>query len=200
MRIGVVAAVLALELHEAADRQPVERVQGRAGLGVLGAGLGEERLGLIRARLDARRQRGIGSRRTAGVVGGPLATAEHLRAGREADPELEHADLRPACRDEVPDLVDEDERAEQQDEHEDRDQALDESGHAMPSTDARREGRPDLAVERYQVVDAGRLVGALAEAGDRGLEQARDAHEVERAVEEARDRHLVRGDQRGRGA
>ena len=48
--------------------------------------------------------------------------AQDLRAGREADPELEHADLRPARRDEVPDLVDEDERAEQQDEHEDRDQ------------------------------------------------------------------------------
>ena len=35
---------------------------------------------------------------------------------------------------------------------------------------------------------------------DRGLEQARDAREVQRAVEEPGHRHLVRGDQRGRRA
>ena len=50
------------------------------------------------------------------------------------------------------------------------------------------------------VVDVRRLVGAVAEPLDRGLEQARDPGEAERPVEEARDRDVVGGDQRGRRA
>ena len=64
-----------------------------------------------------------------------------------------------------------------------------------------REGGADLGVERDERVDVGRLVAALAEPLDRGLEQARDAREVERPVEEPGDGHLVGGDQgRGRAA
>ena len=65
-----VVAVLALELDEAADRQPVQRV---------------ERLAL---------------------------RAQDLRPRREADPELEDADAGQAGRDEVAELVDQDEAAE----------------------------------------------------------------------------------------
>ena len=64
--------VLALELHEPADRQPVQRV---------------ERLAL---------------------------RAQDLGPRREADPELQHADVREARRDEVAELVDDHEDAEDQ--------------------------------------------------------------------------------------
>ena len=46
----------------------------------------------------------------------------------------------------------------------------------------------------------GRLVGAIAEALDRRLEQARDLGEAERAVEEPGDGDLIGGDERGRRA
>ena len=76
---------------------------------------------------------------------------------------------------------------------------LDELGHAaLHGTGG--EGGADLGVERDEVVDVGRLVAAPAEALDRGLEEARDAREVERAVEEPGDGDLVGGDQRGRRA
>ena len=82
-------AVLALELDEAADGQPVERVEGLA------------------------------------------LVAQDLRAGREADAELEHAHVRQPGRHEVADLVDDHEDAEDRDEQDDRDDRLDETGHAL---------------------------------------------------------------------
>ena len=86
-RVVGLVAVLALELHEPADRQPVERV---------------ERLAL-----------------------GP----QDLRPWREADPELQHPDSGEAGRYEMPELVDEDERAEDEEEQEDRDNALEDLRH-----------------------------------------------------------------------
>ena len=88
-RIVGLVAVLALELDEPADRQPVERV---------------ERLAAVAAAPCAR-------------GGKPIA-------------ELEHPDIRQPGRDEVAELVDEDQHAEDQDEQDDRDERLGEAGHA----------------------------------------------------------------------
>ena len=150
-----VVAVLALELHEAADRQPVERVEGLA------------------------------------------LRAQDLGARREADPELEDADAGEPRGDEVAELVDHHERAEDGEEQDDRDDRLQELGHAEPPIVPARERRPDLGIEGDQRVDVG-LAGSGTEALDGRLEQPRDAEEVERPLEEPRHRDVVGGDQRGR--
>ena len=95
------------------------------------------------------------------VLGVGLAAAEHLGARREADAELEHADLRPARGDEVAELVDQHERAEDEDEQEDRDRGLRDARSCGRAPDgAAREGGADLGVERDERVDVGRLVAA----------------------------------------
>ena len=70
---------------------------------------------------------------------------------------------------------------------------------AAPTGPAANAGA-DLGVELHQLVERRRLVGAIAEALDRGLEQARDLGEAERAVEEPGDGDLIGGDERGRRA
>ena len=158
-RVVGAVAVLALELHEAADRQPVERVDGLA------------------------------------------LVAQDLGPRREADAELQHADVREPGGDEVAELVDDHEGAQDEDEQDDRDDRLHESGHACPSDGAGRERGPDLGVERDELVEvrAG-VAGGPAEPLDGRLEQAGDAREVERPVEEPGDGDVVGGDQRGRRA
>ena len=105
-RVVGVVAVLALELDEAADRQPVERVQRALAAGCRARGRLEERGGLRRAGLDPRRQRGRDHRTSREVLGIGLAAAKDLGPRREADAELEHANVRPAGGDEVAELVD----------------------------------------------------------------------------------------------
>ena len=91
LAVLLTVAVAALgEAHEAAERQPVQRV---------------ERL---------------------------AAAGQDLGPGRKPDPELQDADPRQARHREVPDLVDEDEPAEDQEEQQDRAEALDEGHHAGP--------------------------------------------------------------------
>ena len=82
----------------------------------------------------------------------------------------------------------------------DGDEDAERAAHEAAPTGRGRERRADLGVERDELLDVRRLVGALAEPRDGGREQARDPVEAERAVEEAGDGDVVGGDQRGRGA
>jgi hypothetical protein len=96
-------------------------------------------------------------------------------------------------------FVDDHEHAKDQDEQDDRDEGLNRSGHGRPPTEPVGVDGPDLVLEG----DSSSIPGspgllAAAKALDRGLEQPRDAREIERSGEEAGDGHLVRGDQRGR--
>ena len=61
----------------------------------------------------------------------------------------------------------------------------------------RGRSRPHLGVEGDEGVDVGRLVRAIAEARDRGLEQRRDLVEPQAAVQEPANGDVVGGDQRG---
>ena len=151
-----VVAVLALELDEAADRQPVERV---------------ERLAL---------------------------RAQDLGARREADAELEDADAGEARGDEVTELVDHHEGAQDQEEQDDRDDRLEDAHQAAPPTGPVAYVGADVGVERDQLVDV-RVAAAptpkrsTAASSRRGMPE-----EVERARQESLDRDVVGGDQRGR--
>ena len=151
-------AVLALELHEAADGQPVERVEGLA------------------------------------------LVAQDLGPRREADPELEDADVGQPGRDEVAELVDDHEHAEDDDEQDDRDERLDEAGHAGVSESGR--WRRPRGPRRRGRRGRRRPASAAPSPPNRSTaasSSARDAGEVERAVEEPGDGDLVGGDERGRG-
>ena len=125
---------------------------------------------------------------------------EDLGPRREADPELEDPDAGQAGGDEVAELVDEDERPEDEEEQEDRDGALEDLRHDAAPDRAGRVGGADLGVEGDERLEIRRLVGACAVSVDRRLEQARDAGEVEAPGEEPLDGDLVGGDQRGRRA
>ena len=156
-RVVGLVAVLALELHEPADRQPVQRV---------------ERLAL---------------------------RSDDLGPGREADPELEHADVRQPGRDEVAELVDEHEPAEDQEEERDRDDAPEEILHqAAPTGPAANAARTSASSARRSSRTGAWSRSPPPKRSTAALEQARNVGEAERAVEEPRDRDLVGRDQRRR--
>ena len=132
---------------------------------------------------------------------------QDLRARREADPELEDADPEEARHQEVPDLVDHHEAAEDEDEEGDRDRAL-EDGHALPyaagpvAVPRAVAGAANAARTSASRATSSSTPGAWSRPGPIAchglLEKARDAREVERPVQEAGHGHLVGGDQRGR--
>ena len=136
--------------------------------------------------------------RRARCPGRGAADTQDAGARREPHPELQHADPRQAGDDEVPELVEQDDPAQDDDEQQDRDDRVDDDAHAAPPTGPAVEGGSDLAVQLDERGHVGRLIRTLAEAPDGSLEQARDAREVERPAQEPGDRHLVGGDQGGR--
>ncbi len=193
----VVVSVLALELDVAADGQPVEGVLRTATIGIVTAGALEERLGVRGAGLHVGRKGRVGPRGSLELVGRWLAAMQHAGSGREADRELQHLDPGQPCHDEVTELVDQDQRPQHEQEHDDRDQRLAERDHAAPPTGPVANADPDLAVQLDQGLDVGLLIGVAPEAVDGGLEQDRDLVEPDGAGEEPFHRDVVGGDQRG---
>ena len=199
-RVVGVVAVLALELDEAADRQPVERVQrARRLVSSSRPSRGTRRPRACRARSRAAaRARPPGGRgpggsglprpRTLARGGKPMPNSSTRTFAQRAVTKWPSSWIRTSA----PRIR-----------MNSRTVTIDWAKPIMRAArrrDRSRMPRGPRASSAISVVDVGRLVRAAAEPRHGGLEQARDAREVERAVEEPGHGDLVGRDQRGRGA
>ena len=157
-RIVLSVAILALELDEPADRQPVERVNVS-----------------------------------------PLDRSTFARGGKPI-PNSSTRTCAARTSQEVTQLVDDHEQAQHEDEHDDRDQGLDDGHQCVPPMGPEAKTTRTSTVEFDEPFDVRiRPVGST-ETLDSRLEQAWDAGKIERTVEEPFYRDLVGGNQCRRGS